>query len=288
MLIRTDSHPPYDKSRTNRLIYLEKILRRSSDSSITISQYKELLENAETFVVPTERTLQEDLRRYTHYCDDVIYGNHAKKLRLDPDATRDAVIEFLGKPWLDSPLRPRISSSCARCLLLAQELKAEVTINYSPLRKSGEPWVPKQIVGIPICAIPGADSGYFQLHIAKGYRMNLNLSRVQRFVRFTEQSTEHYAPLPEQRQLIMILEVKDAYLLERLVAQFAGFKKLDKNRAELIVEESLKRMTLDMLEGHLGRTKSTQRNLPNKATLKINEDVEIQINEYNELTESEN
>jgi hypothetical protein len=279
MLIRTDSHPPYDKPRTKRLISLENILRRRSDSKMAISQYQEILEE-DKIPIPTERTLQEDLRRYAHYCDDVIYGNHAKKLRLDPDATRDAIIEFLGKPWLVSPLRPRISSACARCLLLAKELKAEVTINYSRLRKPGEPWVPKQIVGIPIRAIPGADSGYFQLHIAKGYRMNLNLSRVQRFVRFTEQSTEHYVPLPEQRQLIMTVEVKDAYLLERLVAQFAGLKKLDKNHAQMVVEESLKRMTLDMLAG--GRTKTSERDLPNKTRLKIHENVEIYIDEYNE------
>jgi len=86
MLIRTDPQSPFDTPCTQRLIALENVLRRHSDSSITISQYQEVLEQA-AISVPTTRTLQEYLRRYGRYCDDVVYGNNAKKLRLDPNAT---------------------------------------------------------------------------------------------------------------------------------------------------------------------------------------------------------
>lgn len=279
MLIRNDPQPPFDTPCTQRLIALENVLRRHSDSSITISQYQEVLEQA-AISVPTTRTLQEDLRRYGRYCDDVVYGNNAKKLRLAPDATRDAVIWLLGVPWLESPLCPRISSACVRCLLLAKELKAEVAINYSALRKPGEPWVPREIVGIPIRPIPGADAGYFQLHIAAGYPMNINLSRIQRFVSFTGQATDGYVALAPEQQLVFTLEISEPYLLNRLVAQFAGLKKQSKNRAVMHVEKSLRRMTIDMLQSHLQRTKTDQRQVPDKATtLKINDNVSIQIEE---------
>ncbi len=280
MLIRTDPQPPFDTPCTQRLIALENILRRHSDSSITISQYQKVLEQA-AMTIPTTRTLQEDLRRYGRYCDDVVYGDNAKKLRLDPDATKDAVIWLLGVPWLESPLRPRLSSACVRCLLLAKELKAEVAINYSPLRKQGEPWVPREIVGIPLRPIPGADSGYFQLHIAAGYPMNINLSRIQRFVSFTGQATDDYVTLAPPQRLIFTLEIQDPYLLNRLVAQFAGLKKAGKNRAVMHVDKSLRRMTLDMLQSHLQRTKTDQRQLPadKVTTLKINDNVSIHIND---------
>ncbi|TGO02543.1 hypothetical protein PN36_23345 [Candidatus Thiomargarita nelsonii] len=276
MLIRNDPQSPFDTPCTQRLIALENVLRQHSDSSITISQYQKVLEQA-AINVPTTRTLQEDLRRYGRYCDDVVYGDNAKKLRLDPDATRDAVIWLLGVPWLESPLRPRLSSACVRCLLLAKELKAEVAINYSALRKEGKPWVPQEIVGIPIRPIPGADAGYFQLHIAASDpRKIINLSRIQRFVSFTGQATDGYVALTPEPQFVFTLEISEPSLLNRLVAQFAGLKKENKNRAVMHVEKSLRRMTIDMLKSHLQRTKSDKRQVQ-ATTLKINDNVSIQI-----------
>jgi len=278
MLIRTDIKSPFDTHCTQRLIALESVLRQHSDNSITISQYQQILEQA-GITVPTTRTLQEDLRRYERYCDDVVYGNNAKKLRLNPNATRDAIIWLMGAPWLESPLCPRLSSASVRCLLLAKELKAEVSFNYSPLRKAGEPWIPRKIVGIPIRPIPGTDSGYFQLHIAAGYRMNINISRIQRFVNFTGQTTNNYIAWTPQSDLIFTLEIKDPNLLNRIVAQFAGLKKEGKNHAVMKVDKSLRRMTLDVLQSHLQRTQTNQRNLStDKATtIKINENVSIHI-----------
>ncbi|TGO02202.1 hypothetical protein PN36_28670 [Candidatus Thiomargarita nelsonii] len=195
------------------------------------------------------------------------------------NATRDAVIWLLGVPWLESPLRPRLSSACVRCLLLAKELKAEVAINYSALRKQGEPWVPREIVGIPIRLIPGADAGYFQLHIAASDpRKIINLSRIQRFVSFTGQATDGYVALTPAPQLVFTLEISEPYLLNRLVAQFAGLKKAGKNRAVMHVEESLGIMTFDMLQSHLQRTKTDQRQVQ-ATTVKINDNVSIQIEE---------
>jgi len=171
-----------------------------------------------------------------------------------------------------------LSSACVRCLLLAKELKAEVTINYSALRKPGEPWVPREIVGIPIRPIPGADAGYFQLHIAASDLKTLNLSRIQRFVSFTGQATDDYVALAPEPQLLFTLEISEPSLLNRLVAQFAGLKKESKNRAVMHVEKSLGRMTLDMLQSHLKRTKTDKRQVQ-ATTLKINDNVSIQIEE---------
>ncbi|MEK8021201.1 MAG: hypothetical protein VSS75_030380 [Candidatus Parabeggiatoa sp.] len=279
MLLKIEPHSPFDTPCTQRLICLETKLRRKSDSNITVSEYQSFLEESEIKKIPSLRTLQEDFRRYARYCDDVIYGNHAKQLRLDPDAIEDAIIWLLDRAWLDSPLRPRISSACVRCLLLAKELNAEVSINYRPLRKAGEPWIPKTIVGIPIRALPGTDSGYFQLHLANGRLMNINLSRVLRFINFTEQSTDHYVAFTPQRQFSLTLEVQDRYLLERLLAQFVGLEKQGEHCATMVIEESLRTMTVNMLQGHLERTKSVQRKLPDKATMKINENVSIHLDE---------
>ena len=91
MLIRLDPHPPFDLPCAKRLIALEAYLRRRSEGQISVREYRSLLQDLGIDVPRSARTLQEDLRRYAAYCDDVLYGEHAKSLKLDPFVSHDAV-----------------------------------------------------------------------------------------------------------------------------------------------------------------------------------------------------
>lgn len=281
MLIRLDPHPPFDTPCTKRLVALETHLRRRSEGQISVREYRALLHDLNMDVPRSARTLQEDLRRYAAYCDDVIYGGHTKSLKLDPFASRDAVVWLLGRPWLDSPLRPHISSACLRCLLLAHATNAEVQMQYRRLRRSHEPWGPDAVTGIPVHFIPGADSGYVQLHMTEGRLANFNLARVEQFISLTEQPTDHYAPIPQQRQFEMVVETRDAHLLERLCRQFHGLKKQSAERAVMHVEESLWVMTIELLEAHIRRTQQVaQRRIPEQPfTVHLNENIALHCQE---------
>jgi hypothetical protein len=202
---------------------------------------------------------------------------------LDPLVTRDAVVWLLGRPWLESPLQPRISSACLRCLLLAQALHAEVQMQYRRLRQAHEPWVPDRVTGIPVRFIPGTDSGYVQLHMADGRLANFNLSRLEQSVDFTEKPTDCYVSSAPQRLFELVVETRNPNLLERLCWQFHGLKKQGETRAVMRVEESLWVMTLEMLEAHIYRTlRAPLRRIPDKPlTLQIDEDVTIHCLEVN-------
>jgi hypothetical protein len=275
MLIRLDPNPPFDTPCTKRLTALEACLRRHSVGGISLREYRVLLQDAGIAVPRSDRTLQEDLRRYAAYCDDVKYGGHAKRLVLDPLASRDAVVWVLGRPWLESPLKPHISSACLRCLLLAQVSRAEVQMQYRRLRQAHEPWVPDSVTGIPMRLIPGTDSGYVQLHMQDGRLANFNLARLEQSVGFTEKSTDCYVSISPQRQFELVVETRDTQLLERLCWQFRGLKKQGERRAIMHVEESLWVMTLEMIEAHIHRTRrASLRRIPdNPLTLHIDEDV---------------
>jgi len=260
---------------------LEAHLRRRSEGQISVRQYRSLLQNQGVNVPRSARTLQEDLRRYAAYCDDVIYGGHIKNLKLDPFASRDAVAWLLGHPWLDSPLKPHLSSACLRCLLLAQVSQAEIQMQYRRLRQPHEPWVPEVVTGIPVRFIPGADSGYVQLHMAEGRLANFNLARVEQFISLTGRTTEHYSLLAPARQFAMVIETRDVHLLDRLCRQFRGLKKQSALCASMLVEESLWVMTLELLEAHIHRTQQAdQRRLPHAPfTLQLNKDVTLHCQE---------
>jgi hypothetical protein len=281
MLLQLDPNPPFDAHCTKRLIALETHLRRSSEGHISVRRYRALLQDIGINVPRSDRTLQEDLRRYATYCDDVKYGGYAKRLELQPLAGRDAVVWLLGRPWLESPLQPHISSACLRCLLLAQLSRAEVQMQYRRLRASQEPWVPELVIGVPVRFIPGTDSGYIQMQMQEGHLANFNLMRLEHVVRFTEKPTDHYTPLPVQRQFEMVVETQDVHLLERLCWQFHGLKKQGEGRAVMRVEESLWVMTLDMIEGHLRRTqRAATRRIPDEPlTLRFNKDVTLHCRE---------
>ncbi len=281
MLLRLDPHPPFDLPCTKRLIALEGYLRRRSEGQIALREYRVLLQELGLEVPRSARTLQEDLRRYATYCDDILYGEHAKSLKLDPFASHDAVAWLLGRPWLDAPLKPHLSSACLRCLLLAQISQAEIQMQYRRLRQPHEPWRPEVLTGIPVRFIPGADSGYVQLHMVDGRLANLNLARVEQFISLTGQATEHYAPLAPPRHYAMIVETQDVHLLERLCRQFQGLTKQSASRAVIHVEESLWVMTRDLLEAHIRRTQQgAQRRLPQAPfTVQLHKDVILHCQE---------
>lgn len=281
MLIRLDPNPPFDAPCTKRLMALETSLRRHSVGGISLREYRILLQDTPISAPRSDRTLQEDLRRYAAYCDDVNYGGYAKRLTLDPLASRDGIVWLLGRPWLESPLKPHVSSACLRCLLLAQVSRAEVQMQYRRLRLAHEPWVPDRVTGIPVRFIPGTDSGYVQLHMADGRLANFNLSRLEQSVGFTEKPTECYVAVAPQRQFELGVETRDTNILERLCWQFHGLKKQGETRAVMRVEESLWVMTLDMLEAHIRRTRrGPMRRVPDKPlTLRIDEDVTIHSRE---------
>ena len=281
MLISLDPNPPFDTPCAERLQALERHLRRGSEGSISLRDYRFLLQEASMTIPRSSRTLQEDLRRYSAYCDDVKYGDNAKRLELDPLATRDAVVWLLGRPWLESPLKPRISSACLRCLLLAQLLHAEIQMQYRRLRPPREPWTPDRVVGIPVRLIPGTDSGYVQLWMVDGRLANFNLARLEQFISFTEKPTDDYVPLSPQRQFEMVVETHDRQLLERLCWQFRGLKKQNETRAIMRVEASLWVMTLEILEAHIGSTqRASLRRVPDKSfILPLNEHVTIHCQE---------
>jgi hypothetical protein len=281
MLLRLDPHPPFDIPCTKRLMALEAHLRHCSEGQISVRKYRSLLHDQGLGVPRSARTLQEDLRRYAAYCDDVIYGGNTKSLKLDPFASRDAVAWLLGRPWLDSPLKPHLSSACLRCLLLAQVFHAEIQMQYRRLRQPHEPWVPEVVTGIPIRFIPGADSGYVQLHMIDGRLANFNLARVEQFIRITEQPTDRYLPLSPPRQFEVVIETRDVHLLDRLCRQFHSLKKQSAQCAVMLVEESLWVMTLELLEAHIYRTQQVaqRRLLQEPFTVQLNEDVTLHSQE---------
>lgn len=281
MLIRLDPHPPFDIPCTKRLMALEAHLRRRSEGQISVREYRSLLQDLGIDVPRSARTLQEDLRRYAASCDDVIYGGNTKSLKLDPFASRDAVAWLLGRPWLDSPLKPYLSSACLRCLLLAQVSHAEIQMQYRRLRQPHEPWVPEVVTGLPVRFIPGADSGYVQLYMVDGRLANFNLARVAQFISLTGQATDHYAPLSLPRQFEMVIKTRDVHILDRLCSQFHGLRKQSAQCAVMHVEESLWVMTLELLEAHIHRTQQVaQRHLPQEPfTVQLNEDVVLHCQE---------
>ncbi len=263
MLIQLISHSLFEKPRTERLICLETHLRQKSENTITLKNYLEWLQS-ENITIPTRRTLNEDLKRYADFCDDVHYGGDTKSLSLEPKATKDAITWFMGNAWLDAPLRPKLSSSCVRCLLLARELQAEVDFPYSALRKPGEAWIPKTARGIPLRLIPGADSGYMQLWREWGGKSIFNLARIPKHVCFTGNSAQDYAPLQEEQFVLITVESDDRFILERLKKQFPNFVVEGKHRVILKIEKSVALMTTDMLRAHLVRTQSSDRSIPFK------------------------
>jgi len=240
-----------------RLEVLERGLRRASDGEMKLGEYAAWLK-ASGLAVPSRQTLRADLERYVRHCDDLAYGDHQKTLALDVHAGRDAIRYFLGEPWLASPLKPKLSSSVCRCLLLALHLREEVEFQYAALPQPGLAPTFKTHRGVPLRTLPGSDSGYMAIWLEEGTVMPINLTRVRGRAAFTGRDIGHYRPLPSDPEVILSVRSGNPQSLERCAGQFDG--SLEGGReVRFPMPASLALMSADLLEGWWRRTSAVPR-----------------------------
>lgn len=240
-----------------RLKVLERQLRRSSDGMARLADYAAWLREA-GLSVPSRQTLRTDLRRYTEYCDDLRYGEYRKTLAITVHAKRDAVRYFLGEPWLASPLKPALSSSVCRCLLLAMHLREEVEFQYAALPQPGLAPTFKVHRGVPLRTLPGGDSAYMAIWLADGAVMHINLTRVRGRVAFTGDAPRRYRPPRQEPEVTLVARCANRQALERCCAQFAGGSETG-GEIRFAVPASLALMTADILDSWWHRTSAAQR-----------------------------
>jgi hypothetical protein len=198
------------------------------------------------------------MERYALECDDLIYGEGQKSLRIDVHADLDAVRYFLGEPWLASPLRPRLASSVCRCLLLAMRLGKEAEFPYAALAQAGMAPGFKMHRGIPLRLLPGADSGYMAVWLESGQVMHINLARVRGRVSLAGRDGAAYAPpLPDPTRILR-LQTGDEEAILRCLDQFATAQRAG-GELRVALPESLATMTADMLEAWWRRTAAATR-----------------------------
>lgn len=239
---------PLEKSVRERLECLEARLRRSSQGQITIADYAEWLQDDRIPAV-SRVTLHQDLRRYAQLFDDVEYGEGKKHLVVNPAAGEDARRWLMGYAWGDHPLRPRLSSSVARCLLLAQIARQEVRFTYRSV--SGASF--RLWRGIPYGLIAGPDSAYIRLWMKDGRISHFDLARIHGVVEWTGASTSSYSCPRTDPPCRLTVTFTHSDLLSRLVNQFQGFDRVDAKTAVITLPRSLAVMTADVVEAWLRR-----------------------------------
>lgn len=258
MIIIFDPHASrYEVTVRNRLEILERNLRKSSDGSIRLADYAGWLEEADQ-PLPGRRTLRLDLERYVRECDDLNYGEGQKTLRINVHAGRDAVRYFLGESWLTSPLRPKLSSSVCRCLLLSMYLRQEVEFPYAALAQTGIAPGFKVYRGIPLRTLPGADSGYMAVWLESGTVMHINLARVRGRVSFTGRGGETYQVPRQDPQRVLHIQSRDEQAMRRFLDQFTGAEWVN-GELQIVSPESLTTMSADMIEAWWRRTAPVER-----------------------------
>lgn len=246
-----------EDARRIRLRVLEGTLRQASDGQIKLGDYADWLKAAGV-PLPSRQSLRADLERYARACDDVLYGDHRKWLELDVHAGRDALRYFLGAPWVDAPLRPRLSSSACRCFLLAMRMGQEIEFQYAALPGPGLLATFKTHRGVPLRSLPGSDSGYMALALADGRIMHINLARVRGRVNFTGADTRHYQPVEADPEVWLCIRCDNRLSAERLAGQFDGRLGGDSTlRLRLRRSEAL--MNADRLEDWWRRTGTAPR-----------------------------
>ena len=254
---------PLEMSVRQRLECLETRLRRSSRGQITIADYAEWLQDDRIPAV-SRVTLHQDFRRYARLFDDVEYGEGKKHLVINSAAGEDARRWLMGYAWGEHPLRPRLSSSVARCLLLAQITRQEVCFTYrSVAGTSFRLWR-----GSPYGLIAGSDSAYIRMWMEDGRIIHFDLARIHGVVEWTGASTSSY-PCPEtDPPCKLTVTFTHPELLARLVNQFQGFNRADAKTAVIMLPRSLVVMTADVVEAWLRRHSppkpSGQRRAPRK------------------------
>lgn len=241
-------------TRRDRIRCLERHVRQTSNGKYKVQDYLEwLLE--EHLPIPTRQTLHEDMAFYAGLCDDIEYGNSDKWLRINPSSDGDAVRWFMGAGWDSMPIRPRLSSSIARCLLMAQEEKKEVQFLYAKLEQLGkgvsqaETWrvIPHHIV-------PGMDSAYMGMRLRSGRIATFNLARIVGRVAQTGKGEELYKPIQEEPSHSYRIQCPKATILNQLQTQYQGLMSHGPDLLSSSIDPPTKHFLKEMFQGWAWRT----------------------------------
>lgn len=251
-----DNNFPWASPCKARLIALENYLRMDSEGQLALNDYVAYIE-ANNLEIPSRRTLHEDLSRYRAYCDDIVYGGDSKVMKINRFASDDAVKWFLGHAWLGSKLRPSISSSACRSLLLAEHDKAEVEFFYKPLRTPNEPWIPSRMSGVPLHPLPGADSAYYALmDSSTSTPIALNIARIQGPVTRTGLDMKKSPMVSPEVMLTVTFDSRP--LMEHFLCQFSGFKAIAPNTVGIVLERVEAVLMANIIESYLKRTQKNR------------------------------
>lgn len=227
MLLSLQRIPLTAPPRHQRLLCLERHVRNKSDGRYKIQDYREWLEQDGITIPKSRQALHDDFSFYATFCDDIDYGSHSKWLRLNSSVDEDAVAWFMGTSWANSPVRPRLSSSVARCLLMGLKGQREVSFLYAKREQMGhgvaraETWRV-----IPHHVVPGLDSAYMGMWLHSGKIATFNLARIVGRVNQTGEGNHAYAPAEYSDAKTYRIEHPDAMLLTKLHTQFFGFKRI--------------------------------------------------------------
>ena len=277
---------PIENYVRKRLECLEFHLRQSSQGSIRKQQYVKWLEDA-GIDVPARSTLNLDLIRYRDMCDDIEYGDGKKKMTINQHATRDASRWFLGEPWTSAyedadinkksvvsshPLRPKLFSSVARCVLSAWVHRQEIELSYVAASSRS---IFRVHHGVPIGVLPGADSGYIRLWRPDGRVLFLAIERMSGLVQWTHASIEHYTPPHPSHEETVEFHVNDESLLRRCISQFPGLRPTSKNSAILTAPSDHILMIVDLVEGWIYRHSRTERSTERVVSIGDNLTLEV-------------
>lgn len=243
--------------RLRRLLMLEQHVRRQSVGEVTMRQYQDWLEE-EGVALPSRRTLLDDFNLYAAACDDVRHDPYERGFSLNSDARHDAICYMLGRPWLNAPLQPNLSSAALRCLLLAQDQGWQVRFDYRPLHLPGKPWRIQSYRGYPVQLLAGRDSGYIQMNLrdeSEGQMVlrNFNLARLAATTVRVSDDTGSPWPLPDDPRVTLVLRTRNAGLRQRLSMSFSGFT-VEGDTLRITVPRSQATMLGDLLRDHVERT----------------------------------
>lgn len=261
---------PFKAPVRQRLECLESRLRRSSNTSVQIRHYTQWLRE-DGIYVPSRVTLYHDFLRYQALYDDVEYHNGQPHLTLNPAAGIDARRWFMGFAWGEHALQQPVSSSIARCLLMAMRAQQEVVFPYESPRGMSY----RIHRGVPIGILSGTDSAYMRLWMADGRVMHFDLARIRGLVEWTYGSLADYKAPPDDPIRYLNVELSDERLFHYLTNQFPGLVREGSKRAVLRLPLSQCYMTADIIEAwvrrhvNVAREANRSMDLGPESTLKI-------------------
>jgi hypothetical protein len=275
MLLLRDPASPFSEKRHQRLLFLERHVHQRIENRATMLIAAPDLQALLLEVgipKPGERTerraLERDLEDYAAYCDDFVptrqitggqrpISGSSAGYALDVEASDDAIRYFLGEPWLQAAVKPKLSSAIARCFLLAMAEAQEVEFEYRQVPKLGESWTPHRVRGVPLRTVPGLDSAYIQLLGDKGM-FNINLARVSPPMFWTERKCAAEVRTLAMRspaRVRIAVHFQSSDDAQALMDTFSGLRREDSTTVSVIVPEALATMTADQLAAYLYRTR---------------------------------